>query len=132
MVVGLKKKKKKKKKKKWFFVVFLENTTFCQNLDYWKYTWGTHEGVTPIFKKLKNKVENYQKILLHNLKCKLFFCIITVSVNRSDIFDALSNYWSIVKFLISHQYILSRFPTWSITLTKVTFLVNNIDRLEPA
>ncbi len=50
--------------------------------------------------------------------------------NRSDIFDTLSNYWSNLQFLISHQYSLSLFPTWSITLTKVTLLVNKIDHLE--
>ncbi len=42
---------------------------------------GTSEVTTPIFKKLTNNTQTYQKILLCNLRNKLFFCVTTMSVH---------------------------------------------------
>ncbi len=44
-----------------------------------KYTRGTPEITMPIFKKSKNNVKNYHKIILHSLRYKLFFYIIAMS-----------------------------------------------------
>ncbi len=75
-------------------------------------------------------LKNDNRVNMVNM-LKIWFCI----KNNKTVLIFLMlfrNYWLNLEFLKSHLYFLSQFPTWSITLTKVTFLVSNIDHLEPA